>query len=188
MISSTAHPPLADQPRWRAFTLVELLLVLALLAIGASLSAPQLAAFFRGRTLDNEARRLLSLTHLGAARAAAEGRPISLWFDPPSGRYGLTAFDDARSPDTRAQTFTLDPELQLVLSFTGEAPPYADPLFLTSDRTATPGIRFEPDGTLDSGSLQRVTLRQGTSTAIDLALTDDGLRYELLRHDAAPGR
>lgn len=188
MTSSTAHPPLAERSRRRAFTLVELLLVLALLTIGASLSAPQLATFFRGRTLDNEARRLLSLTHLGSARAAAEGLPVSLWFDPTSGRYGLTALTDPRTRDSRAQTFTLDPELQLELSATRGDAPYADPAFMGRDRTLTPGIRFEPDGTIDGGSLQRVSLRQGADTAIDLVLTSDGLRYELLRHDASPVR
>jgi prepilin-type N-terminal cleavage/methylation domain-containing protein len=188
MTSSTVHPPLVDRPPFRAFTLVELLLVLALLAIGASLSAPQLATFFRGRTLDNEARRLLSLTHLGAARAAAEGRPMSLWFDLPSGRYGLAALETPRHADTRAQDFTLDPELRFELSLTQSSPLYADPGFLGGDRTAKPEIRFEPDGTLGGGSLHRVTLRLGAAATVSLTLTDDGLRYELLRHDVVPGR
>lgn len=188
MTSSTARPPAAERGRRRAFTLVELLLVLALLAIGASLSAPQLASFFRGRALDNEARRLLSLTHLGAARAAAEGRPMSLWFDPASGRYGLTALDDARARDNRAPTFSLDPELQLELSPTRDDPPYADPAFIAGDRTRPECIRFEPDGTIDGGSLQRVRLRQRDDASIDLVLTAEGLHYELLRHDGSPGR
>lgn len=188
MTSSTAHPPLAEPSSRRAFTLVELLLVLALLAIGASLSAPRLAEFFRGRTLDNEARRLLSLTHLGTARAAAEGRPMSLWFDPAAGRYGLSAAGAIRSGDPREQAFTLDADLSLELSPNRRESTHADPAVLTTNRASIPDIRFEPDGTIDGGSVPRVTLSRRDDAPIDLVLTDDGLRYELLRHEATPSR
>ena len=40
----------------RAFTLIELILVMALLVIVMAVSAPALSNFFRGRTLDSEAR------------------------------------------------------------------------------------------------------------------------------------
>lgn len=188
MTSSTAPLPAAKSPSRRAFTLVELLLVLALLAIGASLSAPRLAEFFRGRTLDNEARRLLSLTHLGAARASAEGRPLSLWFDPASGRYGLAIAGATPGSDPREQAFTLDADLALDFSPNLREPTHADPGFSTGSRISVPDIRFEPDGTIDSGSVSRVTLRQHQADAIDLVLTDDGLRYELVRHDDTPRR
>ena len=42
----------------RAFTLVELILVLALLVVITSLVAPAMSNFIRGRALDSEARRL----------------------------------------------------------------------------------------------------------------------------------
>src|SRR5207253_10956500 len=42
------------------FTLIELILVMTILTIAVSLTAPALANFFRGRTLDSEARRLLA--------------------------------------------------------------------------------------------------------------------------------
>src|SRR5688572_7854706 len=48
--------------RGAAFTLVELILVMAMLVIIIAVSAPSLSKFFRGRVLDSEARRLLSLT------------------------------------------------------------------------------------------------------------------------------
>jgi len=160
--------------------------VLALLAIGASLSAPRLATFFRGRTLENEARRLLSLTHLGAARAASEGKPVSLWLDASSGRYGLSLVGAAPGTDPRAHVFSLDADLALEASPDRREPTHADPTFLASPPNATPNIRFEPDGTIEPGSLLRVTLRQRDDTAIDLVLTAHGLRYELLRHDARP--
>src|SRR5690348_10362592 len=48
-----------------AFTLMELILVMTVLAVAVALTAPALAGFFRGRTLDSEARRLLSMTRQG---------------------------------------------------------------------------------------------------------------------------
>ncbi len=183
MTSSTAPHLAAESPSRRAFTLVELLLVLALLAIGASLATPRLADFFRGRTLDHEARRLLSLTHLGAARASAEGRPLSLWFDPAGGRYGLTRVGASPASDPRAQAFTLDANLSWEFSRNAREPTHADPESPVASRNSVPDIRFEPDGTIDGGSVPRVTLRQNRADAIDLVLADDGLRYELVRHD-----
>src|SRR5689334_18148384 len=53
----------------RAFTLIELILVMALLAIVMAVSAPALSNFMRGRTLDSEARRFVSLTRYGQSRA-----------------------------------------------------------------------------------------------------------------------
>ena len=63
-------------PRRAGFTLLELILVMATLAIVLSVAAPSLARFFRGRSLDSEARRFLTLTRYGQSRAVAEGEPM----------------------------------------------------------------------------------------------------------------
>src|SRR4051794_2206607 len=65
--------------RLKAFTLIELILVMTVLTIPASITAPALANFFRGRTLDSEARRILALTRQGQNRAVSEGLPMELW-------------------------------------------------------------------------------------------------------------
>src|SRR5262245_49481037 len=51
----------AGRSRSAGFTLIELILILAVLAITASLIVPRLAEFFRGRTLDSETRQILAL-------------------------------------------------------------------------------------------------------------------------------
>jgi len=53
----------------QAFTLIELILLMALISIVISLVAPRLAAFFHGRSLDSEARQLLALSRHGQSRA-----------------------------------------------------------------------------------------------------------------------
>src|SRR3954451_20071745 len=75
--------------RKRGFTLVELILVMALLAIVMAVSAPALSNFFRGRTLDSEARCLMSLTRYGQSRAVSEGIPMLLIIDTRRGAYRL---------------------------------------------------------------------------------------------------
>src|SRR5882724_2717216 len=74
-----------------AFTLIELILVMTVLTIAVAIAAPALANFFRGRTLDSEARRLLALTRQGQSRAISEGIPMELWLDTARGAYGLEA-------------------------------------------------------------------------------------------------
>src|SRR3954466_10041457 len=101
--------------RDRAFTLVELILVLLLLAITASFVASNMGSFFRGRALSFEARRMLSLTHYAQSRAVSEGVPVLVWFNATDSTYGLSiqsAYGSTEG-DNRAVRYTLDPNLRL---------------------------------------------------------------------------
>src|ERR1035437_5952671 len=102
----------ADQAR-RGFTLIELILVMALLTVVISLTAPRLSRFFHGRTLDSEARRLLALTRSGQSRAVSEGMPMDLWVDAEEGTFGLEAEPSYETSDPKAVDFALDGGLQL---------------------------------------------------------------------------
>jgi prepilin-type N-terminal cleavage/methylation domain-containing protein len=65
---SSRGPAFSHKPHYagpRAFTLIELILVMALLSIVLAVSAPALSGFFRGRTADAAARRLVSLIRYG---------------------------------------------------------------------------------------------------------------------------
>src|ERR1035437_951402 len=97
----------------RGFTLIELILVMALLTIVISLTAPKLSRFFHGRTLDSEARRLLALTRSGQSRAVSEGMPMDLWVDAQQGAFGLQAEASYDTSDPKAVDFALDSGLQL---------------------------------------------------------------------------
>jgi len=61
-----------------AFTLIELIFVMVLLAIGSAMVAPSMASFYRGRMLSSEAKRVLALVHYGQSRAIAAraGAPL----------------------------------------------------------------------------------------------------------------
>ena len=76
-LSGTVAPHASTHQRFnasthrRAFTLIELILVLALLVIITSIAAPGMARFIRGRALDSEARRIFSLMHAAQSRAVS---------------------------------------------------------------------------------------------------------------------
>src|SRR5258706_12236786 len=94
-----------------AFTLIELILVMALVVIVIAVTFPSLQNFFRGRTLESEGRRFLTLTRYGQSRAVAEGIPMTLWIDPLQGAYGLEAQKGFLDRDDRAVEYDVDEKL-----------------------------------------------------------------------------
>lgn len=140
-----------------AFTLIELILVLALLVIITSLATPAVSRFVRGRALDTEARRLYALMHMAQSRAVSEGMPMMLWINEKSGSYGVAAESSAQnsqtgqSGDPKAENLNLDSTLAIsVLSTTGTGAP--------TTFNGLPAIRFQPDGTVDENSPQTIEL------------------------------
>jgi type II secretion system protein H len=180
------------------FTLIELILVMALLTVVISLTAPQLSRFFHGRTLDSEARRLLALTRSGQSRAVSEGTPMDLWVDAQRGTFGLEAEPSYETNDAKAVEFTLDRGLAIeVVNKTDVAP--ANTLTMNRNQpTSTasvlrvnlvhadlPTIRFLPDGTIGEASPQKLHLSSEDSGSLWLAQSRDGLSYEIRSTDEA---
>jgi type II secretion system protein H len=167
------------RPDRGGFTLVELIVVMVLLLIVASMVAPRMSSFFRGRALSSEARRMLSLIHHGQTRAVAEGVPVLLWIDADHSTYGLEIQASHASGDDRPRVFTAEPSLLLetpaasdrVESETG------DELLGLQDNL--PAIRFNPDGFFDEASVTRIVIRQGSEDALELVPTANRLGYEI---------
>ena len=99
---SCVNPPPYVGGYKAAFTLIELILVMTLLAIVLAVSSPALSKFFKGRGLDNESRRFLALTRHAQSRAVSEGVPMVLWFDPEARTYGVNADNTFVEDDARA--------------------------------------------------------------------------------------
>jgi prepilin-type N-terminal cleavage/methylation domain-containing protein len=177
-----------------AFTLIELILVMALLTIVISLTAPSLSRFFRGRTLDSEARRLLALTRSGQSRAVSEGMPIDLWVDTTEGAFGLEAEPSYDTSDPKAQEFTVDTGLKIeVISRMVAAPTNTmNRAQMTSRasvprvmlaRSSLPTIRFLPDGSIGDTSPQMLHMTGTDGGSLWLAQSRDGLTYEIRSTD-----
>jgi prepilin-type N-terminal cleavage/methylation domain-containing protein len=143
-----------NKPRNRcAFTLIELVLVMALLVVAVCMVAPRLTDFVRGRAIDSEARRLLALTDAGESRAVSEGMPMVLWFNEKQNTCGLEAETPPKGGDTKAEDISISDSVTITPINKGAA-------------TATtfnhlPAIRFLPDGTVDEGSPGTVQLTEG---------------------------
>jgi type II secretion system protein H len=133
-----------------AFTLIELIFVLALLVIITSIAVPRMSGFIRGRALDSESRQLMALMHAAQSRAVSEGMPMMLWIDASGGQYGLSEETSGKEGDAKAETLTLDGTLKIAAlnTGTGESTTFGN----------LPAIRFLPDGTVDEGSPQTVQL------------------------------
>ena len=134
----------------RAFTLIELILVLALLVIITSIAVPHMASFIRGRALDSEARRLMALMHVAQSRAVSEGMPMVLWIDEKGGSYGFQAETSGQNGDPKAESMTLDGTLGIGVTTTGATAPVTF--------RNLPAVRFLADGTIDENSPQTLKL------------------------------
>lgn len=178
----SSFPGLRPRAAARAFTLIELIFVLALLAIAAIFVTSNMSGFFRGRALNSEARRLLSLTHYAQTRAAGEGVPVVLWVNPRESTYGLSVHASFRNDeeDVRAVIYRVDPSL-VIETPENEVMPVSeqdDEKFGLAEGVSA--IRFNPDGFIDESSVTRITLRLGNEAALELVPTANHLAYEIL--------
>jgi type II secretion system protein H len=154
-----------------AFTLIELILVMALLVVITSLAAPAMSRFIRGRALDTEARRLISFMHAAQSRAVSEGAPMILWVDENNRTYGVTAEVSGQTGDPKAEMLAVDSTLAIAVQNSGGGSPT---MF-----NHLPAIRFLADGTVDEDS--PTALKLTDSDGFSRVLTETSLRtgYEV---------
>jgi prepilin-type N-terminal cleavage/methylation domain-containing protein len=167
-----------------AFTLIELIIVMTLLVVVISVSAPSLAGFFRGRAVDAEARRMLSLTRLGQSRAAAEGVPMILWVDTAEKKYGLEEDSSFTDNDTKAVEYKIDGNVTVEIGANDTRAAFtANTLFgslqSSSKHGSLPQIRFQPDGTVDDVSRETFRLMDQNGGSLWLTVSSNRMNYEI---------
>lgn len=161
-----------SNPRRRhAFTLIELVLVLALLVVAVSIVAPHMSGFIRGQALDSEARRLAAVAHAARALAISQGMPVVLWLDAKQGNYGFQLETPLAGQPSHAQEFTADENVQLAVLNAGGAG--------TVTFSGLPAIRFLADGTVDDGSPATVQLKDSSGHSLWLAESSNRNGYEV---------
>lgn len=155
----------------RAFTLIELILVLTLLVIITSFVAPGMANFIRGRALDAEARRLYAIMHAGQSRAVSEGVPIMVWVDEKNNSYGIEEETPGKNGDTKKESFGVDDTLQISV------------LGLNTGAQTTlrnlPAVRFLADGTIDENSPQTLHLSHENGGELWLVESKNRMGYDV---------
>lgn len=169
------------------FTLIELIVVMTLLIVVISFAAPSLAGFFRGRAVEAEARRMLSLSRQGQSRAASEGIPTILWVDIAQRTYGLEAdssYGDGNQ-DPKAIEYKLDSNVNLEIDATDSTRSMisGNTLFgseqSTSPHGSLPQMRFQPDGGIEESSPETFRLSDRDGGTLWLGLSRNRLNYEV---------
>jgi type II secretion system protein H len=160
-----------------AFTLIELILVLAILVMTASIVTPIMAGFFRGRAQDSEARRFLAATRFAQSRAIGEGVAMRLWVDASHGSYGVQVDPRFNDKDVKEQDFYLDKDITIgtIKAVTALSIPSATATVLHG----LPCVLFQPDGTIDPASIAGVQLLEKGSRPLWVMETADNFGYEI---------
>lgn len=165
-----------------AFTLIELILVMALLAIVLALASPSLSRFFKTRSLDSEARRFMSLTRAAQSRAVSEGVPMVLWLDTKQRTYGLNADKTFVENDPKAEQFTWDSSLEIEVRQSADAIAAARASQFKNEKLDSGGLytlRFNPDGFVSASSPEIVVFRQADNGELWVAQSRNRLNYEI---------
>ncbi len=166
--------------RRAAFTLIELIFVMVLLIVVASMVAPRMSSFFRGRVLSSEGRRMLSLVNYAQSRAVAEGVPVLLWIDPTNSSYGVSVQGGHSGADDRLPSFVVEPSLRLevgTVATVNESENGDEQLGLSGN---LPAIRFNPDGFFEDVAVSKIIIRQGDEGALEIVPTANRLSFEIL--------
>jgi type II secretion system protein H len=165
-----------------AFTLIELILVMVLLAIVLAISAPALSRFFRSRNVDSEARRFMSLTRAAQSRAVTEGVPMILWLESKQRIYGLNADRSFVDEDPKAEQFSLDETIETDVRFSVDAVSAAQSSQFKSDKMSDGSLyvlRFTPDGFIAPSSPETVIFRQKDNAELWVTQSRNRLNYEI---------
>jgi type II secretion system protein H len=171
-----------SRPRASAFTLIELIIVMTMLVVILAVTFPTLQRFFRGRAIESEARRFLTLTRYAQNRAVAEAVPMVLWVDANDGSYGLEAQSGFLEKDDKAVSYDVNERIhmELELSRTNRAALRPEQQLRRSVRAAAlPEIIFAPDGSIDAMSVAAVRFVDTDNNELWVSQTQTHLAYEV---------
>ena len=187
MTLSTGQNNTEHGGRHGAFTLVELILVMAIMVSVISLLTPKLSGFFGTRTAESEVGRFLSLTRLAQSRAVGQGVPMMVWVDPKTGTYGLKEEPGYNDNDPKAIDYTVADSL--TMDIMRNTPPRASANSQTArivsgqvrgsvNRTAA--IHFLTDGTINTAtSVGAVSFQHNQDPAIWVGPSTNWLSLEV---------
>lgn len=161
-------------PKALAFTLIELVLVMAVLVTMLAIVAPVISRSMRGRNLTQQGARLLALTEYSRDEAASLGVPMTVWINPETRSFG-TAVKAGYAADTaRTKEYTLPADLSFESLQGAQASKAEGHGFEVAE--------FEPDGTMDPASVAVVRIFNRTrSSVVSVTQTQDKYGYEVIK-------
>ncbi len=168
--------------------MIELILVMALLAIVLAVSAPSLSRFFRSRSLEFEALRFMALTRAAQSRAVSEGVPMVVWLATQQRAYGLNADKSFVEDDPKAEQFSVDDSLEVEVRYSSTAVAAGQMSLFKNEKDSPSGLyllHFNPDGFASPASPEAVVFRQGENSELWVAQSRNRLHYEIQTNEPA---
>jgi len=160
------RPPFPQPPRprqnRRAFTLIELMVVITLIAVLTAVILPEMRGTLEETALRSAARELVSACQTANARAVATGRPQQLVLDATAHRFRIETArggpGEAQRPRSASEPESgkLDPRIAVEVRL--QEPPLPG---------APAGIEFQADGTVTAAD---IILRDRTGFGLVLRL------------------
>lgn len=158
------------------FTLVEMIVVMAMITVVMAVTAPRLARFFQGQSIDEEIRRFMALLQFAKQEAISTSVPVDLYIDINTGLYGITATAGYKLDENKKIEFQLDSALRFEV-FTQERMRFPDDIV---------HIVYMPDGFLDDASVKalRIVPESTEEQSKIIAQSNVGIGYKLLPESA----
>lgn len=158
----------------KGFTLIELILVMAILALVMAVALPSVSRFSKGRSLVEESRRFLTLTAYGRSEAISLATPMELWLEPESGAFGLEPLAGYTVEAAKRIEWNLSDGIAFVI----------DAVDLNDQGQAS--IIFQPDGVIDGDSPSELQLQGDDDELITIVKSDDLTGYIIEQEAQAP--
>ncbi len=181
------NPPRAT----KAFTLIELIVVMATLGAVLAVSAPSLSDFFKGRKLKEEARQILALTRYAQNESISRSIQMLMWIDTRENSYGLRPLSEYDFNDFKSLEFQLPQGIQFEIDSTeNNRTEYSRKEYNGTENVDTDetGIFFRPDGAIEEYSLVRIVLKDETDHSIEISKADGGYDYIIEEDDRDVGK
>lgn len=157
------HPSIPIRSRRPGFTLIELIVVLALIAILTAVILPEMRGSLEESVLRSTARSMVAACNTANSRAVASGHPYHLIIDPAAHRYrieqspGSTRSHPSNKPAPTPESAAIDPRIVVEVH----------PLEPPAPNSSQHSVEFHPDGTVDAAEF-RLRDRSGFAIAIRL--------------------
>ena len=181
----------AERAARRGFTLIELILVMAILVVVISVTGPSLTSFFRGQTLDAESRRFLALTRYAQSRAVAEGMPMTLWIDEKQRTYGLEIEAGFADRDDRAKEYSMEKDLEIEVTAPLATTTIGAPGATLASANANANelhIRFTPDGFISEANPEAIIIRESGKDEVWITPNRNRMNYEISTNNQQTAR
>jgi len=145
----------------RAFTLIEMVVVVVLIGIMAAMIIPEMKGSFNDALLRSTGRDLVNVFNLASSRAVGLGQCYRVKFDTPNGRYAVerqihdgTGTDFVPLKDVSGAEGKWDSRIAIAINPPDRSSPENDSSFNPAAENAPDSISFFPDGTADAAEIR----------------------------------